>query len=222
MCCLILWDCGYICERGIGLAIPDGKKDIKSENRFEEEKALWLRCLERDDSAREELILSYRPMVYWLAKSLRVPYNTYPDLIQEGMVALIGAVDAFDIARNNKFSTFAYYKIKGRMINFLQRVEAKAPIPVDDAVFAEEDAKAAVVHSEADRSEWTIDLEHALGRLSGREADIIRALVLEGKGAKEVAENKTIDVSHVYRIRRKALEKLRTWLSQDENATTST
>lgn len=198
----------------------DKAEDTKPIDRFEEEKVLWIRCGQNDESAREELILAYRPMVYWLAKSLRVPYNTYPDLIQEGMVALISAVDSFDISRNNRFSTFAYYKIRGRMINFLQRVEAKAPIPVDDAVFAEEDAKVASVSAGAERSEWTIDLEQAMGRLSQRESDIIRALILEGEGAKDVAEKKTIDVSHVYRIRRKALEKLRQWLVQDENATT--
>lgn len=196
------------------------KKHVQSGNRFEEERTLWLRSAEHDECAREQLILAYRPMVYWLAKSLRIPYNVYPDLIQEGMVALIGAVDAFDITRNNKFSTFAYYKIKGRMINFLQRSEAKAPLPVDDAVFAEEEAKTASLNSQAERSEWTIDLEHAFNHLSERESDIIRALVLEGECAKEVAEKQTIDVSHVYRIRRKALEKLKKWLIQDENVTT--
>lgn len=196
------------------------KKGLEPSSRFEEEKILWQRCAEHDESAREELILAYRPMVYWFAKSLKVPYNTYPDLIQEGMVALIDAVDAFDITRNNRFSTFAYYKIKGRMINFLQRVEAKAPVPVDDEVFVLEDARNAAVSSAAERSEWTIDLERAMECLTESESDIIRALIFEGDVAKDVAERRTIDVSHVYRIRRKALEKLRKALSQDENATT--
>lgn len=193
---------------------------MEPSNRFEEEKILWLKCAEHDESAREELILAYRPMVYWFAKSLKVPYNTYPDLIQEGMVALIDAVDAFDIARNNRFSTFAYYKIKGRMINFLQRVEAKAPVPVDDEVFVWEDARNAAVSSAAERSEWTIDLERAMECLTESESDVIRALIFEGDVAKDVAKRRTIDVSHVYRIRRRALEKLRKALSQDENATT--
>lgn len=198
----------------------DEKKDLEPKDRFEEEKILWRRCAERDESAREELILAYRPMVYWFAKSLKVPYNTYPDLIQEGMVALIDAVDAFDLTRNNRFSTFAYYKIKGRMINFLQRVEAKAPIPVDEQVFVEENARNAALSSGADRSEWTIDLERAMECLTESESDVIRALILEGDGAKDVAARRTIDVSHVYRIRRRALEKLRKVLSQDSNATT--
>lgn len=44
----------------------------KDESRSEAEKDLWLRCSNGDEEAREELILAYRPMVYWLAKKLKV------------------------------------------------------------------------------------------------------------------------------------------------------
>ncbi len=191
------------------------------EQRHEEEINLWRDCSNGDELAREDLILSYRPMVYWLAKKLKVPYNTYPDLIQEGMVALIGAVDAFDVTRNNRFSTYAYYKIRGRMINFLQRVEAKAPLPVDEIVFVEEDTKSALVHNDMEVSEWTIDLRQAMETLSLREADIINALVVEGRAARDVASEVNLDISHVYRIRRKALTKLKKWLGNSEKEATS-
>lgn len=193
----------------------------EKDSRFEQEAALWLRCSEGNEAARDELILAYRPMVYWLAKKLRVPYSTYPDMIQEGMVALISAVDAFDIDRSNRFSTYAYYKIRGRMINFLQRVEAKAPIPVEESIFVDEELRADALSSEAERSEWTIDIEQAMSMLSEREADILNALVVEGRVAKEVASEVNLDVSHVYRIRRKALDKLRKWLGNEEPSTTS-
>ena len=186
------------------------------------EAELWQRCSDGDEDAREKLILSYRPMVYWLAKKLKVPYSTYPDMVQEGMVALINAVDAFEPLRKNHFSTFAYYKIRGRMINFLQRVEAKAPIPVDeDSMFADEDAKTSSVSNEAGRSEWAIDLEEAMKQLSDRETGVVNALVVEGRAAREVAREIDVDVSHVYRIRRKALEKLKKWLGADEENATS-
>ena len=197
------------------------QEDISTDARFEEEKHLWIKCSCGDENARDELILAYRPMVYWLAKKLRVPYSTYPDLIQEGIIALIGAVDAFDINRNNRFSTFAYYKIRGRMINFLQRVEAKAPIAVDEDFFIDEDMKMSSVFDEADHSEWTVDLQQALARLSERESDIVRALVIEGRMAREVADEINIDISHVYRIRRKALGKLRKWLGTNTDDATS-
>lgn len=186
----------------------------------ERENRLWLRC-GVDENAREELILAYRPMVYWLARKLHVPYDTYPDLTQEGMIALINAVDAFDVARNNRFSTYAYYKIRGRMINFLQRVEAKAPVAAGDAVFEEEDMKASLCCDAADKTEWTVDLEAAMASLSGREADVVRALVIEGRDAKEVARDIRVDVSHVYRIRRKAVAKMRKWLGLGETEATA-
>jgi RNA polymerase sporulation-specific sigma factor len=193
-------------------------KDSSSEKkRLENEMELWERFAEGDESAREELILAYRPMVYWLAKKMKVQYSVYPDLISEGTVALIKAVDAFDLSRNNRFSTYAYYKIKGSMINYLQRVEAKAPTPVEDFFF-ESPAVNSDIRGEAERADWTIDLQQAISVLSDREADILRALVVEGRVAKEVAGEKEIDVSHVYRIRRSALEKLRKWFKE---ATTS-
>ena len=197
----------------------DPEKEVSGydDKKAEEERDLWLRCSRGDEEAREELILAYRPMVYWLAKKLKVPYSTYPDLIQEGMVSLISAVDRFDVERNNCFSTFAYYKIKGGMINFIQRVEAKAPIPVDDeTVIMHEGPQTVRLSEHADKAEWTLDLEGAMNSLSQREADIVRALVIEGRMAKEVAEEEDLDISHIYRIRRKAIAKLRKWLKADE------
>ena len=173
---------------------------------------LWAECAAGSDEAREELILANRPMVYWLAKKLKVPYNTYQDLIQEGMLALIGAVDSFDPGRNICFSTYAYYKINGRMINFLQRVEAKAPVPVEDTAFGGCGTDDSAIYDASSRSEWSIDLEKALSQLSERESDIISALVMEGRVANDVAAEKALDVSNVYRIRRKALAKLKAWL----------
>lgn len=173
---------------------------------------LWAECAAGSEEAREELILANRPMVYWLAKKLKVPYNTYQDLIQEGMLALIGAVDSFDPGRNICFSTYAYYKINGRMINFLQRVEAKAPVPVEDAGFGGCGTDDSAIYDVSSRSEWSIDLEKALSQLSERESDIINALVMEGRVANDVAAEKALDVSNVYRIRRKALAKLKAWL----------
>ena len=177
-----------------------------------DESQLWKDCAAGSEEAREKLILANRPMVYWLAKKLKVPYDTYQDLIQEGMLALISAVDSFDPERSVRFSTFAYYKIRGRMINFLQRVEAKAPTPVDDSELADGGYENSMLYGEASRSEWSIDLENVLSQLSERETEIINALIMEGRIAREVADEKNIDISHVYRIRRKALAKLKSWL----------
>ena len=55
---------------------------------------LWHRMVhEGDDQAREDLVIAYRPLVFWLAKRFQVRPSSWQDLIQEGMVALIEAVD---------------------------------------------------------------------------------------------------------------------------------
>lgn len=70
-------------------------------------------------------------------------------------------------------------------------------------------------------SEWTIDLRQAMDTLSLREADIINALVVEGRAARDVASEVNLDISHAYRIRRKALTKLKKWLGNSEKEATS-
>ena len=63
----------------------------------EHEKNLWRLCSEGDINAREELIISYRPLVFWIAGKIHVNDSELKqDIIQEGMLALINAVDKFD------------------------------------------------------------------------------------------------------------------------------
>jgi RNA polymerase sporulation-specific sigma factor len=91
------------------------------------------------------------------------------------------------------------------MINFLERSEKRAPCPVDvEGEIAQPVEQGAV--------EWHLLLEEAMGVLTLKERDVIKALVVEGKRAGDVARDAAIDVSHVYRIRRKALARLRTAL----------
>ena len=172
----------------------------------EEEARLWILCGEGDEEARERLILSYRPLVFWIARKYRVAPQRYQDLIQEGMLALIKAVDRFEPDRNIRFVTYGLYRIKGQMTNFLQRVEAKAPSPVDDAEVQVPDP------FDADSLDWKICLADGIEALTGREGDIVRALVLEGFKARDYAESAGMDVSNVYRIQRRALAKLKAWL----------
>ena len=94
------------------------------------------------------------------------------------------------------------------------------PIPVDDDVF-DDDNRTAISWSDTSSSEWTIDLQQAMEKLTDREANIINALIVEGKPAKDVASEISLDVSHVYRIRRKALSKLKKWLGSGEQEATS-
>jgi RNA polymerase sporulation-specific sigma factor len=177
----------------------------------ERERVLWALNAEGDDQAREELILGYRSLVFWLARKLQVAPSRYQDLVQEGTLALINAVDHFDPKRNIKFITYAYYRIRGAMVNFLQRVEAKAPVPV------EEMDEMAVEPFDPEAEDWRLALMEGMEHLSARESEIIGALLVEGRRAREVADEKGIDVSQIYRIQRRGLAKLRAWFGVGES-----
>ena len=170
----------------------------------QEEKDLWTRCRVGSFEAREKLIIAYRPLVFWLAGKLKSFPSLRQDIVQEGMLALISAVDRFDPERDLRFSTYAYHRIRGQMINLFERSERRAPIPVSDEwLFAGE--------PDLPDEDW-LDAAESIERLQGKEAVVVGALFFEGKNPSEVADEQNIDVSHVYRLRRSAVARIRGWL----------
>jgi RNA polymerase sporulation-specific sigma factor len=179
----------------------------------EKEANLWAKCRAGDPDAREALIVAYRPLVFWFAGKLKAAPPLKQDLVQEGMVALIGAVDRFDPGRDLRFTTYAYHRIRGQMINLLDRSERRAPTPVDDDWLFAEAAEAAKNPDIADEG-WS-DVAESIARLKGKEAAVVSALFFEGKHPLEVAGEQKMDVSNVYRLRRSAIAKIRNWLGLD-------
>ncbi|MDR2523159.1 MAG: sigma-70 family RNA polymerase sigma factor [Synergistaceae bacterium] len=172
---------------------------------WQRERELWARCREGDLDAREELIIAYRPLVFWLAGKLKTFPSLRQDVVQEGMLALINAVDRFDPTRDLRFTTYAYYRIRGQMINLLDRSERRAPVPIDDErLFVEEE-------NDSSDDAW-LDVAECVRRLQGKEAAVVSALFFEGKRPLEVAGEQKIDISHVYRLRRNAVARIRAWL----------
>ena len=170
----------------------------------EREAELWTLCRSGDAAAREELIVAYRPLVFWLAGKIHAAPSLRQDIIQEGMLALIRAVDRFDPEREFKFSTYACYRIRGQMLNMLDRSERRAPTPIPDEWIQ-------VVHEEPEDEDWK-DVAEGISHLEGREAEVVSALFFEGKSPRDVAAEQQLDVSHVYRLRRAAVTHIRAWL----------
>ncbi len=66
----------------------------------------------RLDRARDDLILGNLRLVIFLAKKYLRHGISFMDLIQEGNIGLMKAVEKFDVERGNKFSTYAFWWIK--------------------------------------------------------------------------------------------------------------
>lgn len=77
----------------------------------EEEKELAIRIKNGDSEAKEKFINANLRLVISVAKYYRCSSLSYLDLIQEGNIGLMKAVDKFDPSKGYKFSTYARWWI---------------------------------------------------------------------------------------------------------------
>ena len=80
--------------------------------RVEEERALARRVADGDAEARDVLIEANLRLVVAMARRYQGLGLSFPDLVQEGTVGLIQAVDRFDWRRGRRFSTYAAWWIR--------------------------------------------------------------------------------------------------------------
>lgn len=88
-------------------------KDIKT-LKNEEVITLIKKYRQWDNKAYEQLILSQQPLIISIVKKITNNnyYNNFLDLIEEWNLWLIKAIDKFELNKKVKFSTYATYRIK--------------------------------------------------------------------------------------------------------------
>ncbi|MDR7485869.1 MAG: sigma-70 family RNA polymerase sigma factor [Armatimonadota bacterium] len=184
-----------------------------------EEAALWQAYRQGGDAAsRLRLIEAYQPLVFKVVMQLRPPEALVMDLIQEGAVGLIESVERFDPGRGVRFSTFASYRIRGRVLNALDRI--RADVSLEQVLTATEESAplagladpeaASILAGVEDRAL----VEHVLAmieQLPPRERAVLRALV-EAAPPRRIAHDLRISLSHFYRLQKQATEHLRALL----------
>jgi RNA polymerase sigma factor for flagellar operon FliA len=88
---------------------------------------LWERYMEsRDPALREEIILQNVPLVRHILGRLAIPVisnEIYTDLMGQGILGLIDAVDRFEPSRGWRFSTYATLRIRGHIIDALRAMD---------------------------------------------------------------------------------------------------
>jgi RNA polymerase sigma factor (sigma-70 family) len=85
----------------------------------EQELTLALRARQGDMEAREQLIHAHLRMVVHIARQYQRPGVEMLDLIQEGNIGLITAVDKFDPTQGHRLTTLAFYWINKHIQRFL-------------------------------------------------------------------------------------------------------
>lgn len=90
----------------------------------EQERRLVRRCSSGCSESRENLIISFMPLVRSIARQMVRGIETVDDLVAEGTRGLINAVDDVDPERTNRFSSYAKYDIAAAMQTHLMAMKS--------------------------------------------------------------------------------------------------
>lgn len=76
-----------------------------------------------DPDVKDKIIIEYAPLIRYIAQKIasRLPSNIeLDDLISCGVIGLMDAIDKFDPSRDNKFKTYAEFRIRGAILDELR------------------------------------------------------------------------------------------------------
>jgi len=72
---------------------------------------------------KDKLIMEYAPLIKFIAQKIavRLPSNIeLDDLISSGVIGLMDAIEKYDPSRDNKFKTYAEFRIRGAILDELR------------------------------------------------------------------------------------------------------
>lgn len=76
-----------------------------------------------DPKVKDEIVVEYAPLIKYIAQKIasRLPSNIeLDDLISCGVIGLMDAIEKFDPSRDNKFKTYAEFRIRGAILDELR------------------------------------------------------------------------------------------------------
>lgn len=77
----------------------------------------------KDPVMKDKIVVEYAPLVKFIAQKIasKLPANIQiDDLISCGVIGLMDAIDKFDSSRDNKFKTYAEFRIRGAILDELR------------------------------------------------------------------------------------------------------
>lgn len=186
----------------------------------EEERALWHDYkIYGQQAARKRIIEAYQPLVFKVAAPFRGLDNVM-DVLQEGTVGLIEAVENYDPERGVAFSLFAMYRIRGRMHNFLKQeghadvacLEDRGPASVSGLELLVDTG--ATVAEQVELQMVSSQVQQVMDRLPDKEQLVLNQIYLQSQEAKEVAAMMNVSTSHIYRLQKSGVRRARGMLSR--------
>lgn len=179
----------------------------------EEEAQLWANY---DFRARARIIEAYQPLVFHIFGKLGLRLGEEGvDVISEGTIGLIQAVDNFDSRRGVPFKSYAYLRVKGSMIDYLRSQK----IAVKGGELREFDFFSSLAAEGKDRV--SLDrLEFLFGHLdslSPREAQIVRGLYMDGLSQRELAAQLKCTPANISILHGRAVKRLQKLVNEERS-----
>ena len=194
----------------------------------QEELTLAQRARQGDAEAHEQLIHAHLLMVVNIARQYQRPGVEMLDLIQEGNIGLIKAVDMFDPAQGNRLSTLAFYWINKHIQRFLNHepedlvsldmeiTDGSETLLLSDTIEDRHNLLGGQtiphIDAEMDHEELQRQVREMLSRLPKREREVLRLLygvdLRRSYSVSEVAKMLRLSKVRVCQLRNRALTRM--------------
>jgi RNA polymerase primary sigma factor/RNA polymerase sigma factor len=175
------------------------------------------RLYDQSVQVKNEIISANLRLVVSIAKRHVAPNENFFDLVSDGNMSLIRAVEKFDFGRGNKFSTYASWAIMknfARTIPDEHRHRDRYRTSHSDMFMATEDERSDQYEQESAQLQREFQVDRILGRLDDRERRIIISRFglnrsHEPLTLKQVGAQEGVTKERIRQIEARTLNKLR-------------
>jgi len=166
---------------------------------------------------RNQIVKANLRLVVSIARRFVEKSNTFDDLVSDGNVTLIRAVEIFDFTRGYRFSTYATWAVRNTFIRLVPRCRQRSAMYVTGAQEMFEgcfEARISQSEYESEHRQLSAMVSGMLACLDNRERTIVMSRFgLDGSGTKkkfrEISSQMEISTERVRQIVAGALTKLR-------------